>query len=317
MLRQLINFAVSQRAFVLLVFAIMSVVGLRALKDLPIEAFPDVQDVQVQVITQVPGKAPEEVERTVTLPIEREMSGVPRVRQQRSVSMTGLSVITLIFSDGTQDRFARSQVLEKLQGVSLPPGVTPTLAPLTTAVGEIFRYVIEAPEGTPLNEIRVAQDWVVRPVIRRTPGIADVTSFGGTVKEIQVNADPIAMRRYGVTLNQLAEAVGANNDSTGGGILRRGSDGLVLRSTGIYRNLEDIQQTVVRSEKGRAILVRDVADVTIGSAPQTGSISLALRDESGSMVQHEGVVQGIVMMLRGENPAVVIEDVREKIDWLN
>lgn len=317
MLRQLVNFAVSQRAFILLVFAIMSVVGIRALKDLPIEAFPDVQDVQVQVITQVPGKAPEEVERSVTLPIEREMSGVPRVTQQRSVSMTGLSVITLIFSDGTQDRFARSQVLEKLQNVTLPPGVTPTLAPLTTAVGEIFRYVVEAPEGTPLNEIRAVQDWVIRPVIRRAPGIADVTSFGGTVKEIQVNADPVAMRRYGVTLNQLAEAVSANNDSTGGGILRRGSEGLVLRSSGIYRNLEDIQMTVVRSENGRAILVRDVADVAIGSAPQTGSVSVALRDENGVVVQHEGVVEGIVMMLRGENPAVVIEGVREKIDWLN
>lgn len=317
MLRQLVNFAVSQRAFVLLAFAIMSVVGLRVLNDLPIEAFPDVQDVQVQVITQVPGKAPEEIERSITLPIEREMSGVPRVTQQRSVSMTGLSVITLIFSDGTQDRFARSQVLEKLQNVTLPPGVTPTLAPLTTAVGEIFRYVLEAPEGTPLNEIRVVQDWVVRPVIRRALGIADVTSFGGTVKEIQVNVDPVAMRRYGVTLNQLADAVAANNENTGGGILRRGSEGLVLRSTGIYRNLEDIQMTVVRSEQGRAILVRDVADVVTGSAPPTGSVSIALRDETGKMAQHEGVVEGIVMMLRGENPAVVIEGVREKIDWLN
>ena len=318
MLRQLVNFAVNQRAFILLVFAIMSVVGIRVLNDLPIEAFPDVQDVQVQVITQVPGKAPEEVERSVTLPIEREMSGVPRVTQQRSVSMTGLSVITLIFSDGTQDRFARSQVLEKLQNVTLPPGVTPTLAPLTTAVGEIFRYVVEAPEGTPLNEIRVVQDWVIRPVLRRAPGIADVTSFGGTVKEIQVNADPIALRRYGVTLNQLADAVGANNESTGGGIMRRGSEGLVLRSTGIYRNLEDIQLTVVRSENGRAILVRDVADVVIGSAPPTGSVSLALRDDTtGVIAQHEGVVEGIVMMLRGENPAVVIEGVREKIEWLN
>ena len=317
MLRQLINFAVNQRAFILLAFAIMSIVGIRALRDLPIEAFPDVQDVQVQVITQVPGKAPEEVERNVTLPIEREMSGVPRVTQQRSVSMTGLSVITLIFSDGTQDRFARSQVLEKLQGVSLPPGVTPTLAPLTTAVGEIFRYVIEAPEGTPLSEIRVVQDWVVRPVLRRAPGIADVTSFGGTIKEIQVNVDPVAMRRYGVTLNQLTEAISANNDSTGGGILRRGAEGLVLRSTGIYRNIEDIQLTVVRSENGRAVLVRDVADVIVGSATPTGNVSIAVRDDQGTLVQHEGVVEGIVMMLRGENPAVVIEGVREKIDWLN
>nr|QIJ55729.1 cadmium transporter [uncultured Methylotenera sp.] len=317
MLRQLINFAVSQRAFVLLVFAIMSVVGLRALKDLPIEAFPDVQDVQVQVITQVPGKAPEEVERSVTLPIEREMSGVPRVTQQRSVSITGLSVVTLIFSDGTQDRFARSQVLEKLQGVTLPPGVTPTLAPLTTAVGEIFRYVIEAPATMPLNEIRAIQDWVVRPALRRVPGVADVTSFGGTVKEIQVNADPILMRRYGVTLNQLADTLAANNDSTGGGILRRGNEGLVLRSTGLYRNIEDIQSTVIRSQNGRAVLVGDVAQVGIGDHPPSGSVSVALRNEAGEITQHEGVVEGIVMMTKGENPAIVIEDLREKIDWLN
>lgn len=317
MLRQLINFAVSQRAFVLLVFAIMSVVGLRALKDLPIEAFPDVQDVQVQVITQVPGKAPEEVERSVTLPIEREMSGVPRVTQQRSVSITGLSVVTLIFSDGTQDRFARSQVLEKLQGVTLPPGVTPTLAPLTTAVGEIFRYVIEAPATTPLNEIRAVQDWVVRPALRRVPGVADVTSFGGTVKEIQVNADPILMRRYGVTLNQLADTLATNNESTGGGILRRGNEGLVLRSTGLYRNIEDIQSTVIRSQNGRAVLVGDVAQVGIGDHPPSGSVSVALRNEDGNVSQHEGVVEGIVMMTKGENPAIVIEDLREKIEWLN
>lgn len=317
MLRQLINFAVSQRAFVLLAFAIMAVVGLRALKDLPIEAFPDVQDVQVQVITQVPGKAPEEVERSVTLPIEREMSGVPRVTQQRSVSITGLSVVTLIFSDGTQDRFARSQVLEKLQGVTLPPGVTPTLAPLTTAVGEIFRYVIEAPANTPLNEIRAIQDWVVRPALRRVPGVADVTSFGGTVKEIQVNADPILMRRYGVTLNQLADTLATNNDSTGGGILRRGNEGLVLRSTGLYRSIEDIQSTVIRSQNGRAVLIGDVAQVGIGDHPPSGSVSVALRSETGEVTQHEGVVEGIVMMTKGENPAIVIEDLRDRIAWLN
>lgn len=317
MLRQLVNFAVSQRAFILLAFAIMSIVGLRALKDLPIEAFPDVQDVQVQVITQVPGKAPEEVERSVTLPIEREMSGVPRVTQQRSVSITGLSVVTLIFSDGTQDRFARSQVLEKLQGITLPPGVTPTLAPLTTAVGEIFRYIIEAPPQTPLNEIRAIQDWLVRPALRRVPGVADVTSFGGTVKEIQVNADPILMRRHSVTLNQLSDALSANNESTGGGILRRGNEGLVLRSTGLYRSIEDIQSTVIRSVNGRAVLVGDVAQVSVGDHPPAGSVSVALRSEDGQVTQKEGVVEGIVMMTKAENPAIVIEALREKIDWLN
>jgi len=162
---------------VLVMTAALCAFGYRAVSNLSIEAFPDVQDVQVLVVTQYPGQAPEEVERNVTLPIEREMSGVPRQTQLRSVSISGLSIVTLTFGDGTDDYFARQQVLEKLKNVTLPPGVQPTLAPLTTAVGEIYRYVLEAPKDMPITELRAIQDWVIRPNLRIVPKVADVCEY--------------------------------------------------------------------------------------------------------------------------------------------
>jgi len=190
MLDRLITFALKQRVFMLALALALAIAGGYAWRNLPVEAFPDVQDVQVQIITQVPGQAPEEVERAVTLPIEREMSGVPRMSQLRSVSITGLSVVTLTFSDHTDDYFARQQVLEKLQNVNLPPNVQAALAPLSNAVGEIYRYVIIAPPDMPLTEVRALQDWTLKPALRRTPGVADIVSFGGLVKEYQVKVNP-------------------------------------------------------------------------------------------------------------------------------
>jgi len=188
-------FVIRQRLFILVMAVALAVVGVRALQNLPVEAFPDVPDVQVQVVTQYPGQSPEDVERILSIPIEREMSGVPRATQVRSVSITGLSVVTLTFDDGTHDYFARNQVLEKLQNVSLPPGVQPQLAPLSTAVGEIYRYVLQAPPGMPAREVRALQDWVVRPALRRVSGVADVNSFGGAIKEYQVRLDPASAAR--------------------------------------------------------------------------------------------------------------------------
>ncbi|MEB0233205.1 efflux RND transporter permease subunit, partial [Undibacterium sp. 10I3] len=161
MLNKFVDFVLTQRVFVLVLTVALVVFGYRALGNLPIEAFPDVQDVQVQIVTQFPGQAAEEVERAITLPIEREMSGVPGQTQVRSVSIIGLSVVTITFNDGTDDYFARQQVLEKLQGVTLPNGIQSSIAPLTTSVGEIYRYVIDAPAGMSENDIRTLQDWVV------------------------------------------------------------------------------------------------------------------------------------------------------------
>jgi cobalt-zinc-cadmium resistance protein CzcA len=308
MLERLITFALQQRVFVLLATAALVVAGMWAVSELPIEAFPDVQDVQVQIVSQVPGQAPEEVERNVTLPIEREMSGVPRLTQLRSVSITGLSVVTLTFADHTDDYFARQQVLEKLAGVNLPPGVQPGLAPLTTAVGEIYRYVLDAPADMPVTEVRALQDWVVRPALRMVRGVADVVSFGGAIREYQVRADPESLRKYGVTLDQLAQALSNANANAGAGIIHSGDESLVVRSLGLFASPEDIGDVSVASRGGRTVRVADLAEIAVGERPRSGIVSYNDRDS---------VVEGIVQMVKGANAAKVVEDVRRAVDTIN
>lgn len=307
MLEKLITFALQQRVFVLAGAVVLLIFGWRALDNLPIEAFPDVQDVQVQIVTQMLGQAPEEVERSVTLPIEREMSGVPRMTQLRSVSITGLSVVTLTFSDNTDDYFARQQVLEKLQNVTLPPGAQPGLAPLTNAVGEVYRYVLDVPSSMPPYEVRALQDWVLRPALRQVPGVADVVSFGGTVKEYQVRVNPSLLRKFNVTIDQVAQAVGANSSNGGGGILKRGDEALVVRSIGLFRSLDDIARVVVSAKGGQTIMVGDVGVVAIGDRPRSGIVAFN---------EHDNVVEGIVQMTKGQNATKVVEALKERIEEL-
>ena len=304
MLTQLIAFALQQRVFVLAGALVLLIFGWNATENLPVEAFPDVQDVQVQVVTQALGQAPEEVERSITLPIEREMSGVPRMTQLRSVSITGLSVVTLTFSDKTEDYFARQQVLEKLQNVTLPPGVQPTLAPLTNAVGEVYRYVLDAPESMSPNEVRALQDWVLRPALRQTPGVADVVSFGGTIKEYQVQINPYMLRKYGVTIDQVSQALANNSGNGGGGVIRRGDEALVLRTLGLYQSLTDIAKVVVSAKDGKTVLVGDLAKVVVGSRSRSGIVGFN---------QHDNIVQGIVQMTKGQNASKVVEELKERI----
>jgi cobalt-zinc-cadmium resistance protein CzcA len=308
MLERLATFSIQQRVFVLCCVVVLGLFGLRALDNLPIEAFPDVQDVQVQIVTQLNGAAPEEVERVVTLPIEREMTAVPRQTNLRSVTITGLSVVTVTFSDGTNDYFARQQVLERLQNVSLPPGVQPSLGPLSTAVGEIFRYVLEAPPDMPLTELRAIQDWVIRPSLRIVPGIAEVVSFGGLVKEYQIRIDPYALKRFGVTFDDVADALKKNSSNTGGGVVRRGDEALVIRGIGIFSGIDDIRRVAVATRGGRPILVGDLAEVEIGSRPRSGVVAFNDRDN---------VVQGIVQMTKGGNAQKIIELLRARVDETN
>ncbi|AJP47776.1 acriflavin resistance protein [Rugosibacter aromaticivorans] len=308
MLPPLITFVLQQRIFVLLATAVIVIAGGYAISELPIEAFPDVQDVQVQIVTLMPGQAPEEIERAVTLPIEREMSGTPQLTQLRSVSMNGLSVITLTFADNTDDYFARQQVLEKLGNVTLPPGVQPGLAPLSTAVGEIYRYVIDVPAAMPDTEIRALQDWVVRPNLRMVPGVADVVSFGGAIKEYQVRVDPERLRRYAVTIDQVTQALSNASANTGAGIVRRGDEGLVVRSLGLFQNIEDIGDVAIASRNGRTVLVRDIANVVTGERPRSGIVTYN---------EHDSVIEGIVQMTKGENATKVVNQVRKTIDEIN
>lgn len=306
MIDRIIAFALTQRAFVLLVVAALIGFGAYALSNLPIEAFPDVQDVQVRVISQLPGQAPEDMERTVTLPIEREMAGVPLLTNVRSVTMTGLSIVTLTFAEGTDNYFARQQVTEKLSTVTLPAGVQPQLAPLSTAVGEVYRYTIEAP-GLSDAEVRTLQDWTIRPVLRMTPGVADVVSFGGAIKEYQIEVDPLALRKYQITLDQLSQAVGNGNGSAGGGLLRQGDASLVVRSAGLFAGQEDIRKVVVAARQGRAITVGDVAAVREGERRRFGIVATGERDS---------IVEGIVSMTKGGNPSKINADLKARIAQL-
>lgn len=306
MIDRLIVFALRQRVFVLVLVAALIGFGLFSLSNLPIEAFPDVQDVQVQVITQMTGQAPEDMERAVTQPIERGVSGIPRLINVRSVTMSGLSVVTLTFSDGTDDYFARQQVNEKLASVNLPNGVQPQLAPLATAVGEVYRYMIDAP-GMSDVEVRTLQDWTIRPVLLMTPGVADITSFGGAIREYEVEADPLALQKYQVTLDQLNQAVANGSGSAGGGLLRRGDASLVVRSNGLYADVADVARVVIASRQGRAITVGDVARVRVGEHPRFGIVAADARDS---------IVEGIVLMTKGGNPAKINKQLKARIAQL-
>ncbi|MEI7612556.1 MAG: CusA/CzcA family heavy metal efflux RND transporter [Betaproteobacteria bacterium] len=306
MIDRLIAFAQIQRVFILVLVAALIGFGVYALSNLPIEAFPDVQDVQVRIISQLPGQAPQDMERAVTLPIEREVSGIPRLINVRSVTMSGLSIVTLTFSDGTDDYFSRQQVTERLSTITLPVGVQPQLAPLSTAVGEVYRYTIEAP-GLTDREIRTLQDWTVRPVLRMTPGVADVVSFGGAIKEYHIAVDPLALRKFQITLDQLNQAVSNGNGSAGGGLLRQGDTSLVIRSDGLFASLADIRNVVIASRQGRAITVGDVAEVREGERVRYG---IAASDKQDS------IIEGIVSMTKGGNPAKINAELKQRIAQL-
>ena len=303
MIARLVDFALSQRLFTMLLTAALAAAGLYAFSGLPIEAFPDVQDVQVQIVTLSAGQSPEDVERIVTLPIEREMSGTPNLTGIRSVTMTGLSVVTLTFADRTNDDFARQQVLEKLGNVTLPPTVQAQLAPLSTAVGEIYRYSIRAP-GMALVDIRTLQDWTIRPALRMTPGVADVVSFGGTMRQVQVDVDPLALRKYQVTLDQVNQGLINGSGSAGGNLLHHGDETAVIRTAGLYRTPEDIAAVAVAARQGRPIRIGELAEVHAGERQPNGIVA-ADRDDN--------VVEGIVLMVKGGDPARINATLKQRI----
>lgn len=297
MLKSLVEFALKQRVFVVAITALIAIAGMYAFSGLPIQAFPDVQDVQVQIITLVPGQAPEEVERAVTLPIERTEYGVPHLSQLRSVSMSGLSVVTMTFADGTDDYFARAQVLERLSEITLPTGLQPTLAPLSTAVGEIYRYIVEAPASMTLDEVRAIEDWTIEPALRQVPGVADINGFGGSIRQYQVQVDPDLLRKYHLSLEQVSQALQANSSNTGGGLLKRGDESLVVRAIGLFSSIEDIGRVPVATFAGQPVLVRDIGTATIGARTRNGMVGYDKQDD---------VVEGIVDMTKGEDAAKVI-----------
>jgi cobalt-zinc-cadmium resistance protein CzcA len=317
MIRRLLGLALTQRLSMLAGVLFVVIYGAWSWMTLQKEAYPDIGDTQVTVITLVPGRAAEEVEQQVTIPIERALNSVPRVISRRSKTIFGLSVVQLTFEDGTDDYFARQRVLEKLSDATLPDGVQPSLGPLTGPVGEIFRYVIRAtPDHTPM-ELRTLQDWVIVPRLLQVPGVADVVNFGGLVKQYHVITSPDRLLRYGLTLQNVMDAITNNNVNTGGNIVPRGGQGFVVRGIGAIRTPADIENIVVATQTGVPVFIRDIASVQEFPSPPAGVLSYAIQLNDSTKENAGSSIQGLIAMRRGENPSVVVEGIKQRLQEIN
>lgn len=308
MIIRIIAFCLKQRGLVIGGAVVLAVAGAFSFSHLPVQAFPDVQNVYVQVVTQFPGQAPEEVEKLVTLPLEKGMSGIPHMINMRSVSIFGLSVLTMTFDDSAKDYFSRQQVLERLRSIDLPDSADTELGPLSTGIGEIYRYRIEAPPGISLTEQRALQDWVIERRLRTVQGVADVVPFGGGIKQYQVQVDPAKLKNYNLSLQDVYQAIADNNANTGGGYIEHGYEALVVRGSGLLKSTDDIGNIVVSSNEGSPILVKNLAAVTIGIQPRVGIVGFD---------QNDDIVQGVVLLLKGGDSVEVLRGVKQKIEELN
>src|SRR5882724_5634042 len=263
MIARIVAFALHQRFITVAMVLVLTAAGIVSFSRLPIEAYPDVADVEVDVITLWPGHAAEEVERHITLQLEKELNGIANVTFLRSFSNFGLSNIRVLFADGTDNYWARQQVQERIAGAEVPTDARPQLGPLASVIGEVYRYTLQSRE-TPLIELKALQDWVLEREFRSVPGVVDVVSWGGGIKQYQITVEPARLRAYNLTLRQVFDAVGANNANAGGSYVPEGQYAPVVRGIGLVRGVEDIGDIVVAAQKGTPIRVRDIAEVGIG-----------------------------------------------------
>ncbi|WP_078129613.1 efflux RND transporter permease subunit [Leptospira alexanderi] len=318
MVGRLIEFSLRRRIPTILLALFVFGIGLWSWNTLKKEAYPDVGDTQVTVIALFPGKAALEVERQVTLPLERELNAVPYVLTRRSKTIFGLSVLQLIFEDGVSDFTARELVLEKIRNADLPQHANLSLAPLTGPVGEIFRYTIEAGEEWSGMDLRTIQDWIVIPALRQVNGVADVINFGGLVKQYHIITSPNRIYRYNLSIRDVIETISSNNRNTGGHTLTRGDQSFAVRGLGAIQNADDIRNTVVASSGGTPIYIGNLASVEEYPKQPDGIFSYALKDPHSSNIKlRESGVQGLIAMRRGENPSEVVERVKEKLEEIN
>src|SRR5574343_228225 len=317
MIESLVRTALRQRLIVVVLAVVLLVFGLNAARHLSVDAFPDVTNVQVQIATEAKGRSPEEVERFVTVPLEIAMTGLPGLTEMRSLNQPGLSLITLVFTDQTDVYFARQLVMERLleAGSRMPQGVVPVLGPVSTGLGEVYQYTLDKPDdGTreltekELTERRIVQDWVVRPLLRSIPGVAEINSQGGFVRQYQVLVNPDRLRHYGLSIREVYEAVGRNNANSGGGVLPQYAEQYLIRGVGLVRSLDDIGAIVLKEVGGTPVYVRDVAEVSFGHEVRQGAVLKNGDTEA---------VGGIGMMLRGGNAKEVVSRVKTRVAEIN
>ncbi|HGY56271.1 MAG TPA: efflux RND transporter permease subunit [Caldithrix abyssi] len=310
MINKIIEFAARQRLLILIFTILIVAAGFISLNKLPIDAFPDVSPVLVQVFTEAPGLAPEEVEKLITYPIEVAMNGLPDIREVKSVSTFGLSVVSVYFEDNVDIYFARQLVFERLQSAKgeIPEGLgDPELGPITSGLGQVYQYYLQG-EGYSLMELREIQDWVVKFQLRTVPGVTEILSFGGEVKQYQIQLDPILMQKYDITLDEILAVVKSNNRNVGGNFIVRDSEEYLIRGLGWVSSLKDIENIKVVRRNGIPVFIRDIAKVVYGPEIRRGLVSMNNKGE---------IVSGIVLKLLGENTSEVINNIKKKVEQIN
>ena len=317
MLESLVHGALRQRIVIVVVAVLLLLFGLDAARKLSVDAFPDVTNVQVQVATVSTGRSPEEVERFITVPIEISMTGLPGLTEMRSLNKPGLSLVTMVFTDKTNVYFARQLVMERLAEVrnNLPDGIVPVLGPVSTALSEVYHYTLDRPDDgeraltkEELVERRTVQDWVVRPLLRSIPGVAEINSTGGFIKQYQVLVDPFRLRHYGITIQEVCQSLERNNANSGGGILPQRAEQYLVRGVGLIRNLDDIRSIILKESGATPVYIRDVAEVRFGEEVRYGATI------KGGYTEAAG---GTVMMVANGNAKELVTQVKERVAEIN
>ncbi|WP_288428072.1 CusA/CzcA family heavy metal efflux RND transporter [uncultured Spirosoma sp.] len=306
-MNKLIQLAIERRWLMVALFLMTGFFGYYSFQQLAIEAYPDIADVTSQVITQVPGLAAEEIEERITIPLERELNGIPGLSIMRSKSTFGLSIITMVFKDGVDDYWARQRIQERIANVDLPEGANPGLDPLTSPIGEIYRFTLQS-KTRDIRALKELQQWIVTPELKKVFGVADVTNFGGITTQFQVEVDPNKLDQYGISLDELEQTIQRNNNNAGGSVLVRGSLGYVVRGIGLVRSLADLGNIVITEKNGVPIFLKDMGTVNYGSIQRSGLV--AINDKSD-------VVSGIVLLLKHQNPSQVLDCIHQAVDRLN
>jgi len=311
MIHRIVQFALQQRFLVMMVTVLIVVAGIFSFRRMPVDAYPDLSPPMVELITQWPGHAAEEVERLTTLPLELAMNGAPHLKVMRSISLYGLSDVRLTFDEGVDSYFARQEIFQRLSDAQLPQGVTPSMAPLFSPSGLVYRYVIESPDRTP-QELHTYEDWIIERAYKSVPGVADDSGFGGPTMQYQVLLDPVKLYNFRLPVVQVLSALTANNSNAGGGFYSQGGQFYYVRGLGLVKSTDDIGEVVVASNNGIPIRVKDIGHVEIGHAPRLGIFGFRDKEKS-----NDDAVEGVILMRRGEQTQTVLEGVEKKTEELN
>jgi cobalt-zinc-cadmium resistance protein CzcA len=311
MIHRIVQLALQQRFLVLMLTVLMIVAGVWSFKQMPVDAYPDLSPPMVELITQWPGHAAEEVERLTTLPLELAMNGAPRLRVMRSISLYGLSDVILTFDEGVDPYFARQLIFQRISDATLPTGVLPSMAPLFSPSGLVYRYVIESPDRSPM-ELHTYEDWIIERAYKSVPGVADDSGFGGPTMEYHVLLDPVKLLNYHIPVAQVVSQLTANNANTGGGFYSQGGQFYYVRGIGLLKSVEDIGEVVVGAANGVSVRIKDIGTVVIGNAPRLGIFGFQTK-----VKKDDDAVEGVILMRRGEQTQNVLEGVEKKTEEIN